>query len=89
MKKVKKRLFYLRKRRGITKSKPRGHQPKRSQILKTTTNNREYKKWRKLVEDPQSCWFCAPHEGCNYWRSRKPKKSWKFLTKRRRQHRDI
>jgi hypothetical protein len=73
---------WKRKKLGI-------HIPKRSQIVKNTTNNREYKIWVKHLEDPLSCWYCSPHEGCNYWRNRKPKKSWKFLSKRRRQYKDI
>jgi len=61
------------------------HLWKRSQIVDKTTNNKEYKIWVKHLEDPFSCWHCAPHDGCNYWRSRKPKKSWKFISKRKKQ----
>jgi len=77
------RLVYHKRRKSNKRSKI--HLWKRSQIVKKSTNNREYKIWHIHVEDPKSCWYCGPHVGCNYHRYDRPYKSWKFRFRKRKQ----
>jgi hypothetical protein len=77
------RLIYHKRRHSSKRFKH--HEWKRSQKVKLTMNNKEYKIWRKHVEDPKSCWYCAPHQGCNYHRYDRPYKSWKFKSHKRKQ----
>jgi len=77
------KVFWPRGRRSSKRSKH--HEWKRSQKERFTLNNREYKIWHKLIVDPLSCWYCAPHQGCNYHRDHRPYKSWKFRFRKRKQ----
>lgn len=74
------RLVYHKRRKSSKRSTI--HLWKRSDIVRKTINNRKYKIWRQHIEEPLSCWYCSPHEGCNYSRDHIPYKSWKFKYKK-------
>ena len=52
---------------------------RKHQVLKTTTNSREYKiAYRQVLDKNLSlCQYCHPNKGCNYWNSRHITRNWK------------
>ena len=90
-KEIKKRLFFLRKRKKLIR-KAKFHLWKKSQILNNTTNRREYKIIYSQLIHCDDCWICSKRAGVWYNCRRQynkeydnPVRSWKYISKRKTQ----